>query len=249
MQDENPNHRLLQTGNYAGLKFEEGWFFIHVLETEFIELKPFILLNENNEREAIAPATAGTTDDEILDRVERELVTPRKNERNLIFQNFVGVAPSRVQLFPVFGRDRSPNLVGGSEPGNAQVPLNGYDSPYNNPSAQGELFTTEGMNDMKLQAYNPMEEETEVRVSFHVNKLKYAVIDDLNRMGGFLRGEIPWRSHSVGLGAQTNDQVRAPSWMLDKFGDAIYTTREILEDTSGGNGESSPQLGEEVLNQ
>ena len=247
MQDENPNHRLLQTGNYAGLKFEEGWFFIHILETEYIELKPYILMNETNERDEIAPEMAGSADDEILDQVERQLVAPRRNERNLLFQNFVGVAPSRMQLYPVFGRDRSPNLVGGAEPGNPQVPLNGYDSPYNNPSVQGELFTAEGINDLKLQAYNPMDEAAEARVSFHVNKLKYAVIDDLSRMGGFLRGEIPWRSHAVGLGAQTNDQVRAPSWMLDKFGDAIYTTREILEDTDNGGENQRPRLGEEVM--
>lgn len=249
MQDENTNHRLLQTGNYAGLKFEDGWLFIHVLETEYIELKPWILMNQDEERAPIAPGEEGSPDDEIRDSVERRLITPDTNERNLIFQNFVGVAPSRMQIYPIYGRDGVPNLAGGAEPGKPQVPITGFDSPYNNPCSQAEFFTLEGISDLSLQAYNPMDEEAEARISFHVNKMKYAVIDDMEQMRGFLQGQIPWRAHTIGLGAQNNDQRRAPSWLTDKFGDVMYSTQEILESGQEETPIEGDQFGEEVLDQ
>lgn len=243
MQDENPNHRVLKTGHYAGLKFEEGWFFIHVLETEFVELKPWILLNENQNRDVIAANTAGSTDDEIVDEVERHLVTPRTNEQNLVFQLMVGVAPSRMRIYPLFGRDRSPNLTGGAEPGSPQVAFDGFDSPYNNPSTQAEFFTLNGTDQLQLQAFNPMSEPAEARVSFHVNKMKYAVIDDVGVMADFIQGRKTFRDHTMGLGSQTNEQLRAPGWLMDKFGDVVMTTQEILEATEDENNTASGRVG------
>lgn len=244
MQDENPNHRVLKTGNYAGLKFEQGWFFVHVLETEYIELKPWILLNENNERGEIGAQTAGSTDDEIVDEVDRRLLTPRQSEQNMLFQLFVGVAPSRMQIYPRFGRDSTPNLVGGAGPGSPQVPLTGFDSPYNNPSQQGEVITVNGMESLALQAYNPMDEPAEARLSFGVNKMKYVVIDDENVMLSFLQGQRPFREHPVGLGAQDRDQMKAPGWLMDKFGDAVLSTQEIFEraDTETANEDIGSQF-------
>lgn len=233
MHDYNFRNRLLKTGHYVGLKFQEGWFFAHVLETEYIELKPWILMNENDERDAIAGETAGSEDDEILDHVERQLVTPRDNEQNLIFQLFTGIAPSRMQIYPFFGRDRSPNLTGGATPESHQVPLSGYDSPYNNPTAQSELVTVNSMDDLALQAYNPMDEESEARVSFHVNKIHYAAVEDPNVMRGFIQGQIPFRDHPMGLAAQKNEQLRAPGWMKSRFGDLIKSTSEIIEESDG----------------
>jgi hypothetical protein len=235
MQNENPNHRILKTGNYAGLKFRDGWLFIHVLETEFIELKPWILLNESGNREAIAAETAGSADDEIVDEVGRQLVEPQDEEQNLVFQLMTGVAPSRMQIYPRFGRDRAPNLVGGAEPQSPQVPFNGYDSPYNNPSTQSEIFTVNGMDSLQLQAYNPMDEPQEARVSFHVNKMKYTVIEDVNKMRAFIQGQLPFRDHAMGLGSQEKDQVRAPGWMQSAFGDLMYSTEEILTQSSGND--------------
>lgn len=237
MHNQNVQGRLLNTGHYAGLKFEEGWFFVHVLETEYAELKPWTLLNENEERAEIAPQTPGSTDDQIVDSVERELVEPRGNEKNLIFQTYLGVSPSRVQIFPFFGRNRSPNLTGGAEPGKPQIFLNGYDSPYNNPSEQSEIFTINSMDTLALQAYNPMTEPAEARVSMHVNKIKYAAVEDVDMMKAFIQGQRPFRDHTMGLGVQDKEQIKAPGWLQDRFGDLIMSTEEILQ--SGGGGGSS----------
>lgn len=232
MYTQKLDKRLVKTGQYVGLKFQEGWLFFHVLDTEYVELKPWVLLNEDNERAEIAPMTAGSEDDEITDEVDRKLVEPKQGERNLFFQLFMGVAPSRVQIFPRFGRDRTPNLTGGSEPGKPQLFVTGHDSPYNNPSAQSELFNVNAMKDLALQAYNPMTEATEAKISFHVNKMKYAVIDDPDLMLSFIQGQVPFRDHSMGLSVQSNEQLRAPSWLDDRFGDAMMTTQEIVEQSS-----------------
>lgn len=235
MHHENQRTRAVQTGHYVGLEFEQGWFFINVIQTEQIDLKPYILLNENENRAEIAPQTAGSPDDGIRDSVGRILTTPEDSEQNLIFQLLVGIAPSRMQVFPIYGRDRRPNLTGGAQPGEAQVPLDGFDTPYNNPSLEGEFFTMNDMEELQLQPYNPTDEPLEARLSFHVNKFRYTVVEDVNLMRAFLDGQVNFRDHSMGLGAQTTDQIRAPGWLIERFGDVIMTTREIYEATESGN--------------
>lgn len=236
MKDRYANNRSVKTGHYVGLKFDDGWFFVNVIETESLELKPYILQNKDNERAAIPAGEAGSQDDNIIDEVRRQLVEPDGNEQDLIFQILVGVAPSRMQIYPFFGRDRAPNLGGGAEPGSPQVPLSGYDSPYNSPTLQGEMFTVNDMEDLQLQAYNPMREAKEARLSIYVTKFKYTVVEDTDLMRSFIDGQTPFRDHAMGLGAQSNDQIRAPGWMMDRFSDVILTTREIYEETE-------PQVG------
>ena len=226
------HNRQVETGNYVGLKFDDGWMFLNVLEVERIDLKPYVLYNEDNEREEIAPRTAGTTDDEIIDELGRQLVEPNDSAKELMFQVLVGVAPSRMQVYPMYGRSRAPNLRGGAEPGDPQVPLTGYDSPYNNPSLQGEFFTTNDMNTLQLQAYNPMDEPKEARLSMYVNKFRYSVVENVDLMRSFIDGQVPFRSHPMGLGAKNTDQLSTPGWIESRFGDVILTTREIYQQTT-----------------
>lgn len=251
MKDKDRQGSTLLTGQFLGLKFDAGWLFTRVLETEFIELKPWILLNENDNRDVIAAETAGSEDDEIEDTLDRHFLVPEENEQNLIFQVKYGITPSRMQVYPIFGRDRSPNLVGTAEPGTPQIPVNGEDSPYNEPSDQTEVFIVNSQEFPSFQAYNPMDEAEEARLSFHVNKMKYAVVTDINIMKAMLQGQQPAKLHPMGLGAQRRDQISIPAWVNRNFGDHIHTTEDIithessdgvqgsLPDTSaisGGNG-------------
>ena len=241
MNTNHPRHRRLRTGNYGGIKFDDGWFFFHVLETEYIELKPYVLKNEADERGPIAPETAGSEDDEIVDDLDRQLIEPDTDEKNLLFQVMMGVAPSRMQVFPIWGRDRSPNLEGGAEPGEPQVPVTGYDSPYNNPSDYFQFIQYNSQPDLQLQAYNPMGEEQEARVSFHVNKMKYLAVDDVNLMASFIQGQTPFKDFPTGMAAQRTDQFRVPNWMDDRFGDLIMSSSEILDEA----GRETPEINEE----
>ena len=235
MRPEQDQTRLLETSNYLGLKFDEGWWFVQLLETEFIELKPWTLLNENGNRAEIAANTAGSEDDEIRDDRDRKYLVPRDEEQNLIFQIQYGIDPSRMQVYPIFGRDRAPNLRGTAEPETDQVPISGYDSPYNNPTQQSEFYTVNDMETPSLQAYNPMDEPAEAKLSFAVNKMKYATIEDIGTQRAFLQGQLPARLVPVGLGAQRRDQLRAPQWLTDAFGSSIRTTEEILNSTENSN--------------
>jgi len=229
----------LQSGHYLGLKFSDGWFFTFILETEYTELKPWTFLNENGNRAAIAAQTAGSKDDEIKNSVSAQLTEPHDDERNLIFQVRVGLSPSRGQLFPLFGRNRSPHLENQDSPGQKMVPTSGYDSPYNSPTDQLEFFNVADMPNVAYQAYNPMDEAHEIRASFHVNQMKYAVVTDINLMRAMIEGQQPAKLYAMGMGAQQNNQIRAPGWMKEQFGNEIHTTQEILNSGSSSNSNQS----------
>ena len=103
----------------------------------------------------------------------------------------------------------------------------------------GEFFTLNDMDNFALQAFNPTSEPLEGRISIHVNKFKYAVLEDRGLMRGFLQGQVPWKDHIMGLGADSNDQLRAPGWFTERFGNNIYSTEEILSYQGSGGGTSS----------
>lgn len=240
MNDNPYDNGMLRTAHFAGLHFEQGWWFIQVLDTEFIELKPWILLNENDNRAAIAAQTAGSEDDEIQDTQGRNYLVPGEQEQDMVFQIQFGIAPSRMQVYPFFGRDRAPNLVSNAEPGEPQVPFTGFDTPYNNPSEHAELFTVNAQPPLSLQAYNPMDEPEEARLSFGVNKIKYAVVDNEDVMIAMLQGDKQAKLHSMGLGAQRQDRFSAPQWLMNTFGDVVMSTQDLI---GQGQGSQIPGTG------
>lgn len=251
MRNQKQDPMFLRSGHYVGLKFEEGWLFINVIESNSIDLKPWVLLNENGNRDVIAPDTAGSDDDEILTQNAVEIVEPRGGERELFFQLFVGVEPSRMQLESRFGRNIYPNLENSNEPGDNQVWIDGYESPYNRPSPRSEVVTFNQQDKLALQAYNPMDEPREARLSIHVNKVRYAVVEDVGLMRAFIQGQRPFKSYLTGNSIEKQGQQKVPNWMSDAFGDVIMTTEEILssEETTTGNQNRSavnrfPQPGE-----
>jgi len=245
MNPEQRDTRLLQTGDRVGLKFNSGWLFLQVIGTEYVELKPWILMNENQNRAAIAPQTAGYDADEIQDPLSRDLLEPNKDRRDEVFQILYGVAPSRMQVFRLYGRNRNTALENYDAPGDPAAYLNGFDSPYDNPSSVSELFYVNAMSPLRLQAYNPMDEAKEARLSFHVNKLRYNVITNENLMKAMLQGQTPAKLTMMGDGVSNSDELDVPDWINEAFGDNIYSTNEILTYNGGssGSGGSNPQQG------
>lgn len=238
MQLEQRDTRRLKTSNVVGLAFDDGWLFARVTATEYVELKPFTLKNENGDREAIAPNTAGVSSDRITDQAGNNLLQPAKEDKNLIFHVMYGVAPSRMQVFEMFGRNRPKGLENYDEPGDPAPIINGFDSPYNDPTQEAEMFVVAEQSKPKLQAFNPTEESLEANISFHVNKLRYGVITDPNVQKAMLQGSIPFKAYPMGGGAQDNDRIPLPSWLNERFGDSIRTTQEILSTDSEGDGAS-----------
>jgi hypothetical protein len=232
------------------MKWQEGWWFIQVLGTSEEELKPWVLYNENGNRAEIAAQTAGN-EDEIRNENGRLLLEPDDNERSMIYQVLVGVEPSRMQLFPTFGRNENPiGLETAVEPGQDEQWVTGYDSPYNNPSSQSEVVYVNDMSPLRLEAFNPMDESDEARLSFHINKINYATVQDTDLMKAMLQNQIPSSKHMMGLGATERDQLQAPEWVMDVFGDNIMETSEILNegDTSQVTGDIT-QVSDTMLQQ
>lgn len=223
---------MLKTGMFAGLKFDKGWWFIQVVGNEYIEAKPVLLQNENENRGPIAPETAGVDTDQIEDNQGRQILEPDDSDRNTVHQIMYGVAPSRMQVFTLYGRDRNEALQDYDEPGEPAAYINGFDSPYNNPTREAEVFYVNSMSPLRLQAYNPTDEAAEARLSFHVNKLRYTTVTDKGLMKAMLQGQQPARLSMMGDGVQNQNQVGIPNWIDEAFNEHILTTDEILESES-----------------
>lgn len=234
MRTQQRDNRFALPGHYMGLHWDGGWWFVQVLGTSQLELKPWILLNENDNRAAISANTAGNQD-EIQDSSSRRLLEPNDSERNLIWQILVGASPSRMQIFPLFGRDQNLGLENSIATGEDEYWITGFDSPYNNPSPQSEVLYVNDMKSLKLQAFNPMDEAQEARLSFHINKVRYATVTDIDMMKAMLQGQIPASKHMMGLGAQDRHQLKPPEWLKDTFGEHIHTSEEIMNQGDSSN--------------
>lgn len=240
MNTDQRDSRMLREGMFAGLKFAGGWWFIQVVGTEFVELKPWILQNSNENRAAIAAQTAGVNDDEITDSQGRLIVEPNDSERNTVFQIMYGIAPSRMQVFELYGRDRNRSIQEYDAPSEPGAYTTGFDSPYDNPTRESELFYVNSQSPLRLQAYNPMDEATEARLSFHVNKLRYTTVTDKGLMKAMLQGQQPARFAMLGGGVQNRNQSNIPNWVNEAFSEHIHTTEEILGADSSQSQGSSP---------
>lgn len=251
MKPEQRDTRLVQTGDRIGLKFEGGWWFLQAVGTEYVEMKPWTLQNASGNRAAIAAKSAGSDADNIEDSNQNKILEPEKNHRDTVNQILWGVAPSRMQVFTLFGRNRNTSLQNYDKPGDPAAFVDGYDSPYDDPSPVTETFYVNAMSPLRLQAYNPMDTAHEAKVSFHVNKIRYNTITDESLMKAMLQGQVPARLIMMGQGVAQADQLQAPDWVTEAFGSDIYTTSQILSYQSGGSNQSntlSAQSGANVQN-
>jgi len=250
MNPDQRDTRLLDTGDRVGLKFNNGWWFLQVVGTEYVELKPWILLNENNNRAKIAAQTAGSDSDSIETPLSQKLLEPNKDRRDTVFQILYGVAPSRMQVFELYGRNRDTSLENYDQPGDPAAYLNGFDTPYDNPSGTSETFYVNAMSPLRLQAYNPMDTAKEAKISFHVQKLRYNVITNEGLMKAMLQGQVPAKLSMMGGGVSDADQVDMPDWIKESFGNYTYTTNEILSysQSGSGGGSNNPQTTPSIQN-
>lgn len=232
--------RFLREANFLGLKFDEGWWFVQIVGAEYNEVKPWILPNENGNRAEIAPQTAGDDETNVVDANDNRILEPDDDERNTIHQVLYGIAPSRMQVFQLYGRNRNRAVQSYDRPRDPAGYITGFDSPYDNPSDQSETFLINSMSPLRLQAFNPMDEPMEARLSLHVNKLRYTVVTDRSLMKAMLQGQVPCSFAMMGGGAQDSDQVGVPSWLNSTFGEDIYSTRSILDAESQSGNDQSP---------
>lgn len=233
MVDRFTDATLNRPGHYVALKLNDGWWFTQVLGSTVEEYKPYVLANENGNADVIASETAGN-EDEMTDSNNRHFLEPNDDERNVMHQVLVGVDPSRMELTPIFGREQNLGLESALSPGGDDQWLSGTTSPYSNPTEQGEVFIINDMSRFTLRAYNPTDRAREARVRFVVNKLNYATVTNVNLMKAILQNQITAKRHELGLGALEKDQLDAPTWLSNAFGEHIMSTAEIIN-----NGDTS----------
>lgn len=220
---------LLQGGHRLAVHWQDRWLFITVLNTETVQMKPYQLSDSDGNQEPLDPGEIGIDDDEIVDANGRNILEPKKTERDIINQVHFGIAPSRMNVHILHGRNYNRSLRDYEEPEDPAPILDGYTTPYSRPSPQhSEMFIFNDMEMPRLQAYNPMDEASPAKVSFHVRKLHYNVITNPKEQRGILQGQVPANIHSAGLGARDNDRIQAPGWLVDSFGQHMPTTNEIL---------------------
>jgi len=230
---------MVEPGHFVGLKFDSGWWFIQAIGTEYVEVKPWVLENEDENRDVVGAGEAGVNTQNIVDTNNNKILEPNDEDRNIVHQVFYGVEPSRMQVFSLFGRDRNKALENYDEPGEPGVFFDGFDSPYNHPDPKTEVFYVNSMAPLRFQPYNPMDEPAEARLSFHVNKIRYTTVTDMGLMKAMLQGQQPAKLEMMGLGVQDSDQVGVPSWTRDAFSEHIHTTREILDSDENSNGDDT----------
>jgi hypothetical protein len=202
---------------------------------EYNEVKPWTLLNENDSRGELGAGESGQDDQNIVDDSGgNKILEPNDDDRNTVHQIFYGVSPSRMQVFNLFGRNRNEAIEDYDSPGEAGVYTTGYDSPYNNPSPETEVFYVNSMSPLRLQPYNPMDEAAEASISFHVNKIRYTTITSESKQKAILQNQEPGKLVMAGKGIQDADQAGIPSWLSEAFGEHIRSTEEILDSSQDG---------------
>lgn len=236
---QNPyDNGMVRAGQRVLLKFEEGYLGLQVIGAQFLELKSYTLKNSNGDREELAGGELGTSENIVsFLNSNEQILEPEDSSRDTAYQIQLGISPSRMELYPRFGRQRTIGSGGqDAAPGNSLTPFTGEDSPYNNPSEQTEIFYVNDMEPLKLQPYNPTSEPLEANISVHINKLHYGVIRNPVVLRGMLQGQTPARLAEVGLGEKRRDQLEAPSWVLNSFGENLYSAVDLINsdfDTSG----------------
>jgi len=243
MQHKQRDSRFLQGGHYLGMEFDDDWWFVSVTGTEYEEVKPWTLKNSNDNRAKVSGNTSGVNDQNIEDPNGNMLLEPDDQNRNIIHQILFGVAPSRMQVFRLFGRDRNNAVQNYDEPGEPASYISGNDSPYDNPSSTSEFIYINSMAPVRLQPYNPTDTALEATVSFHIQKLKYVTITDKSLMRAMIQGQTPAHLVMMGLGVDDANQIGVPTWLNEAFGEHLYTTEEILQrDEQEQSNESSVEL-------
>ena len=245
MQQSKRDGQPLKTGHFLGLKFDEGWWFIQVLSTSKLELKPWQLPDNNGNKAEIPAQTAGNFD-EIRNENGQLLLEPGEDERSLIFQIFAGVAPSRIQLYPEFGREQNLGLEQNITPGEDEIWADGHTAPYGSMTENGELFYINNMSRLRLTAFNPTDESFPAKASFLINKIHYATVTDINLMKAMLQNQVTAKKHPVGLGATDKDQLDLPEWVSTAFGEHIYSTEEILAEGDTSQVDNSLEIRDDV---
>lgn len=152
----------------------------------------------------------------FVDSSERKLLDP--DRENLVFHYFLGISPSRLELYRQFPQDVDRNSLKGVRTiGSGQGAITGFKSPYRNPSVRTEEFTI-----MQLYPaygfYNPLSYSVVPKIYIYANKYSVDWVEHT-----VLSKEEKKKARYFTLGGLT--RVEAPGWLIRK--DILVPDEEV----------------------
>jgi hypothetical protein len=182
---------LLRPNDVALLNFPEGLIPVRVLSGEFFQY----LYDPVAEGQISAEVSASTSTDSARNV---GFVTPqllksgiiaaqptnvlRLNNASYFYQAFFGIAPSYVRVFlalPSASSQKNLDVVNWSQAYAAAGWIDGFISPLNDPDPSSETIVPYGV-DPAIGYANVLFEPVRPLIMFYLNKIKFAVVTDLD---------------------------------------------------------------------
>ncbi len=190
--------KFLDTGDLFGLRYSEGIVFCEVDSWEQIKFAPFEFQGEVN------PQT--NTQFEVIEDDSSDEILFSERRSKMVKHVGIGHKPARLRRYTNYPeseiRLRRINNIGAPSPGDNFGYVDGYDTPYNNPTDAEELVIPPGQS-LDFAFYNPT---TEAQVptlnilmrQYRINPLDPSNDSDANAISRVVSPGSPMPIYNVG---------------------------------------------------
>lgn len=213
----------IREGHYLALLFrgevanQPDWFIFRVLGREATRLEYRLDYNSTTSTHAAAATTAAW--DAVQDTNNDHQLSPKDSEQSfMINQIFYGISPTEAEIYSQFesGQDRGSLLMSRAVNGAVQNRVGywtGVDSSKEDPSAITELITI-NQKYPTFKGYNPTGATITITLDFFINKYRYEIVNDANKIRDFMMGDRRLKVYTMG---NVNSPMQPPKWLTDSF--------------------------------
>jgi len=187
--------------NFPGVQ-EGGILPLRILAREMLQYK-YQAVTETSEG---ARATTGTVAADTQEEVTRLTLSTynidnilRVTDCNHVYQVFMGIKPSAIRqyLYYPFEKSRRNLDVKSTFTKSPFGYIDGFESPYNYPSEQTELWIPKGI-DVGFAWHNPLSTAEQIDINLFVVRYLIKVLRDADTVEGILKGKVPARVTTLG---------------------------------------------------
>ena len=194
--------KLVKPGYYVGVLFSQGPVFFKVLSREILEYT-YTVSN--------VPSRTVTNEwIEPVDDMNRRILEPEQDK--YVLQVMFGIRPALMRVYLQFPpRVDRWSLRGTRKPGGPTGYVDGFMSPYDNPSIRSELWCWKDLYPA-FMLYNDHDETMNAILKFYVAKIKYKIIRDRDTIKAFI--EDKRRCHKWSF----LEPYDIPEWLMELVG-------------------------------
>jgi hypothetical protein len=187
--------------NFPGVQ-EGGILPLRILAREMLQYK-YQAVTETSEG---SRATTGTVAADTQEEVTRLTLSTynidnilRVTDCNHVYQVFMGIKPSAIRqyLYYPFEKSRRNLDVKSTFTKSPFGYIDGFESPYNYPSEQTELWIPKGV-DVGFAWHNPLSTAEQIDINLFVVRYLIKVLRDADTVEGILKGKVPARVTTLG---------------------------------------------------